>query len=301
MRKETILLGVVIGLGVKASPPSAQIPCLFEGPVYTAVAGGFVGDGFAVQFTPASLPIQLDSVGIYILSEGDSLWGWPDSIHQEFLISVYGDGGGMPGAELFADTVQADSLPPNWVIAYPNLMISSGDFWVASLQLTPFPFCEGVGVDSLCDYPDLNWWRYLGTWLPLFPKAGDLMICAYFTATGVEEGSNFRFPIVDFRLIQNEPNPFHHSTLITYTIPGIRGQGSGVSERVKIPVRLTIYDITGRLVETLVNESQESGVYRVQWDAKGLSSGIYYSRLSARIEQDKLNPYTQTRKIILLR
>ena len=128
---------------------------------------------------------------------------------------------------------------------------------------------------------------------------------------GVDEENDFRFPISDYRLLQNQPNPFHSTTLIRYIIPGIRGSGDqAISENMNVSVKLMVYDITGRLVETLVNESKESGVYGVQWDAKGLSSGIYFYRLTvgtihaASGESAKwreLPIQTVTRKMTLLR
>ena len=87
--------------------------------------------------------------------------------------------------------------------------------------------------------------------------------------------------------IENSPNPFHSSTTFRYQIPMTNpplspfikeGQGDLHT------IRLAIYDITGRLVKTLVNERQESGVYRVQWNGRDeeerdVPSGIYFYRL----------------------
>ena len=121
-------------------------------------------------------------------------------------------------------------------------------------------------------------------------------ICS--TIVGIEENRiEPSFPQF-FSLHQNQPNPFTSSTLIRYTLPGVRDQGSVVSE--PIYVNLSVHDITGRLVETLANESLESGVYRVQWDAKGLSSGIYFCSLTVGGLYES-NPYTSTRKMILLK
>jgi len=115
-----------------------------------------------------------------------------------------------------------------------------------------------------------------------------------YTPVGVEEEGDFRLPIADFRLFQNFPNPFHHSTLIQYQIPLpplIKGDQGGF----QIPVRLTIYDITGRLVETLINESQEPGIYQIPISSHQLpGSGIYFYRLST-------GHFTFTRKLTLLR
>ena len=72
-----------------------------------------------------------------------------------------------------------------------------------------------------------------------------------------------------FTLSQNYPNPFNSSTTISYSLPK------------SSPVELKLYDITGRVVSTLVNGSQNPGYYQVPFDANHLSSGVYFYRLNA--------------------
>jgi hypothetical protein len=113
-----------------------------------------------------------------------------------------------------------------------------------------------------------------------------------------EKRSEYRTPNIEFRLFKNHPNPFHSSTLIRYSIPSS-------SPASRIPhaspsgghhVSLNIYDITGRLIETLVDEVQEPGVYQVEWDSSPnqVASGIYFYRLTS-------GDFTSTRKLVLLR
>jgi hypothetical protein len=85
-----------------------------------------------------------------------------------------------------------------------------------------------------------------------------------------------------FFLAQNYPNPFNPSTTIRYELPK-----SGI-------VRLGVYDILGREVSLLVNEMKEAGSYRVEFDGSGLSSGVYFYRLTA-------SDFVQTRKLLLVR
>jgi hypothetical protein len=63
------------------------------------------------------------------------------------------------------------------------------------------------------------------------------------------------------------PNPFNPVTQIPYSVT--------VSQRVQI----TVYDVAGRLVETLVDEVKGPGDYVIEWNAAGLSSGVYFHRL----------------------
>jgi hypothetical protein len=86
--------------------------------------------------------------------------------------------------------------------------------------------------------------------------------------TGVEETASRPIQEV-FHLAQNYPNPFNPVTTISYELP----KDSDVT--------LTIYDITGRLIETLVDQKQNGGHYSVQWDAFQYSSGVYIYRIQA--------------------
>lgn len=72
-----------------------------------------------------------------------------------------------------------------------------------------------------------------------------------------------------FVLEQNYPNPFNPSTLIKYSIP----QDGFVS--------LNVYNLLGEIVATLVNGKQEAGRYEIDFDASGLSSGIYVYNLKS--------------------
>jgi len=77
-----------------------------------------------------------------------------------------------------------------------------------------------------------------------------------------------------YKLEQNYPNPFNPSTVIKYSIPtDVRGEMQ--------EVRLTVYDILGNEVATLVKENQKSGNYEVKFDASNFSSGLYFYRISA--------------------
>ena len=84
-----------------------------------------------------------------------------------------------------------------------------------------------------------------------------------------EESSVPEDRISDVKLLQNSPNPFHDITAISYCLPAAA------------QVTLATYDITGRLVETLVNETQHSGIHQVRWHRRNNPSGVYFYRLEA--------------------
>ncbi len=80
--------------------------------------------------------------------------------------------------------------------------------------------------------------------------------------------------IFTFHLQQNYPNPFNPVTTIEYSI-----QADGW--RSPRNVRLELYDILGRRVKMLVDEAKMPGTYRVVLDAQGLTSGVYFYRLTS--------------------
>jgi hypothetical protein len=97
-----------------------------------------------------------------------------------------------------------------------------------------------------------------------------------------EESSDFKVGNSRVVLLQNHPNPFNFRTMIQYQIPN-----TGY-------ISLKFYDLSGRLVETLVDERQEPGVYQVQWEGKDQASGVYFLNLS-------VGEFTTTKKMIILR
>jgi hypothetical protein len=109
-----------------------------------------------------------------------------------------------------------------------------------------------------------NYYRHLATWQE---------------PVSVEEET----PISNsFYLFNNYPNPFNPSTKIKFEIPT-----SGF-------VTLKIYDVLGNEIVTLVNEEKTLGTYEIEFDGKGLSSGLYFYTLTD-------GSYSETKKMILLK
>ena len=85
------------------------------------------------------------------------------------------------------------------------------------------------------------------------------------------------------QLFQNYPNPFNPKTVISYQLP------------VQTEVELSIYNILGQKVASLVSEKQPAGRHTVEWDASGFASGVYFYRLNTE------SGFIQTRKLIVLK
>jgi hypothetical protein len=99
--------------------------------------------------------------------------------------------------------------------------------------------------------------------------------------TAVEESDPQTLPTA-FQLSQNYPNPFNPTTTISYSVP--------MAER----VQLRVYDIMGREVALLVDEVKNPGTYRVAFDGKDLSSGIYFYQMQA-------GAFSQVRRLALVK
>ncbi|MDR3627646.1 MAG: T9SS type A sorting domain-containing protein [Ignavibacteriaceae bacterium] len=90
------------------------------------------------------------------------------------------------------------------------------------------------------------------------------------------------FPKGTFRLEQNFPNPFNPTTLISFEIP------------FQAMVSITVYNLIGQKVATLVNENMTAGSYSKSWNAAAIPSGVYIYRLQA-------GALAATRKLILIK
>jgi len=102
--------------------------------------------------------------------------------------------------------------------------------------------------------------------------------------TSVEDEMQF-----EFALEQNYPNPFNPVTTINFTLPNV-----GTTHELSQQAKLTVYNLLGQEVRTLVNEAKPAGSYQIQFDASDLPSGIYFYSLT-------YGNHIQTRKLALLK
>jgi hypothetical protein len=87
---------------------------------------------------------------------------------------------------------------------------------------------------------------------------------------------------MEYALEQNYPNPFNPETHFEMRIANF-----GL-------VNVSVFDMLGREVTTLVNEEKAPGVYTIRWNASGMPSGVYYYRMSA-------GGFTAVRKMVLIK
>lgn len=98
---------------------------------------------------------------------------------------------------------------------------------------------------------------------------------------GVQTSGEVDIPRV-FKLEQSCPNPFTTRTTISFSIPKDAW------------VTLKVYNLTGQLVEILVDEPMSIGYHKVDWDARDVPSGLYFYRIQA-------DEYTATKRMIIIR
>jgi hypothetical protein len=89
-------------------------------------------------------------------------------------------------------------------------------------------------------------------------------------------------------LLQNYPNPFNPQTAIGFSLLAVGN------------VTLKVYNVLGQEVAVLIdNERMENGEHEVQFDASGLTSGVYFYRID--VAQNGILSYTATRKLLLIK
>lgn len=108
----------------------------------------------------------------------------------------------------------------------------------------------------------------------------DFCTIKYSIPTGISHNGN---EVPDkFSLEQNYPNPFNPGTIISFSLPK------------ESNVKLSVFDMSGKEVSELVNSTLTPGNYNINFDGKGVSSGIYFYRLDA-------GDFTATKKMVLIK
>ncbi len=142
---------------------------------------------------------------------------------------------------------------------------NAGDNWTQITSGIYYPFVDAIGFDSVQ-------YGYAGTLNGGLYKSN---------ASTPIRNTITEIPIA-FVLEQNYPNPFNPTTTIKYFLAK------------DCNVKLKVYDLLGRDIETIVNGYQSAGYYQYIFDASRLSSGIYIYRLET-------DSYSESRRMILVR
>ena len=107
-----------------------------------------------------------------------------------------------------------------------------------------------------------------------------IIIDATYSPTNIPSLKDNAYSPENYVLYQNFPNPFNPSTVIKFNLPKFSR------------VILKIYNLTGREIETLINDYQPEGMYEIKWQPAGLPSGIYFYTIQA-------GKFKETKKLLL--
>ncbi|MEL6821205.1 MAG: FlgD immunoglobulin-like domain containing protein, partial [Calditrichota bacterium] len=172
---------------------------------------------------------------------------------------------GDPGESLFLLQLQKNVVADRYEMSVTRLVENF---------LNPM---DAVLVDNLLYVLEWNFVNQPRIWKVTLPT----------TQTSIEDPLSVP---MQFRLEQNYPNPFNPSTVIRYAVPE------------NSVVQISIYNVAGQKVRTLVNKRQHAAIYSVEWDGTNdqgipVSSGIYVYRLTT----SKSSVGTIARKMVLIR
>ena len=98
----------------------------------------------------------------------------------------------------------------------------------------------------------------------------------------------------EFALNQNYPNPFNPATAIDFAVPN------------NARVTLSVFNLLGQEIRTLVSGERQPGAYSVTWDGrddfgKAVASGLYIYKMTAISTSGEAGNFTQSRKLMLLK
>jgi uncharacterized delta-60 repeat protein len=224
--------------------------------------GYSTGSGTDYDFAVVSLTPSGGERWVYRYDGPGSTWDEPYAItmglDSSIYVAGYSMGSGTDGD--FTVVSLTDSGLERWVYRYDG----PANRWDGAQSII-------MGSDSIV---------YVAGYSEGNGPEGDFLVVSLSPDVGVQEGPN-RPSIPGFRLLQNSPSPFHHSTVISYSLP------------LASEVSLCIYDITGRVVETLVNETQQPGIHQVPWNRKTNPSSVYFYELRA-------GEFVETRKMVVV-
>ncbi len=165
----------------------------------------------------------------------------------------------------FVITVYIDNNNVKWIGTYEGFAIFNDTTW----QVFPYTFISDVVNFTKDKYG--NMWICGGVGLYVYNPNG---------VVGVE---NISSSVPDkFKLHQNYPNPFNPRTVVSFSLP-VAGD-----------VSLKVYDVRRREVQTLVNERMSAGTYEAAIDGSGLTSGVYFYKLTT-------GNFSETKKMILIK
>lgn len=258
----------------------------------------------AMQVAGSRIWICTNNTRIYYSSNNGANWSIQTTSPEVSTYAIWFDYTGNPlGYTGGAGLLRSTNFGSNWT---PAATIGAGNY--AGMAGTPFfsgmlyyvksgnnniYWTNGTGNSFIVHtapagtYRHITTGRYTGGPYVLYAvrNNGGISRTMIFTE-GIKKISDIA-PI-NYTLYQNYPNPFNPNTKIRFEVAktalSLRGDN----------VRLAVYDILGREVQTIVNEQLKPGTYEVEWNASNYPSGVYYYKLT-------IGEFSETRKAALIK
>lgn len=264
-------------------------------PVQTdsSLSGFFQIEAMAPNQVPVMVFVGFD----YVDSHGDSIRSL-SSKTGDFIVSPQETASAFHrGLVISSDFpvpetgLEPDAIQMSNVFGLDLEKTSANDLSSLSIRYTENELTPQQQIDLIKVFRwDLNEerWKQIGgqvdtTHFTVTVSTAETGIFAAFTSTNptsiIEQ--SVEIPTVN-QLHQNYPNPFNPSTTITFDVAET------------LPVKLTVFDILGREVTTLVNATLSPGSYSSQFNMNSLASGVYVYRI-------QIGSYTQTRTMMLIK
>ena len=245
------------------------------------------GNLLAVRFTPLQYPSKIHRIKIYCAGSDAGV----------AIAQIWDDdeSDNLPGSVLSPQV--GFSLVPGWNVkdvSQLDIIINTGDVYIGIIETSQTP---PIGIDT---DPPIDGRSYVnvagappggtdGLWTSLSDIfAGDFMIRTELDSAsnvGIEDPFDVSIPQA-FRLGQNYPNPFNPVTTLEFDLPE------------NAATRLSLFDLTGREIMTVIDRELSAGHYQFQLDGHDLVSGIYIYQIYVNGQQKS---YMATRKLILLK
>jgi len=232
----------------------------------------FHDDGTAESYTYleydyVSLAVKYDTFfgkgGVKVV--GFKFYMVDEGYREDINFRVWDDDGpdGLPGTILYELSIDDTWLPQGWneIIIGPTYQFNiDGGYFYCGIEGPSVTHAYGVDESS-------SGWslRFVeGEW---YDESVEYMVRALVEkSVGMEDETEAKLNSIQSVF----PNPFRDKLAIQYVVPAGMNKG----------IELTVFDITGKRIQILVNESQSPGEYKFEWDASNWPVGIYFIKLS---------------------
>jgi len=216
-------------------------------------------DMFAARFTPVlTPPATITGARIYVNSTDTFEW----------VAVCPDDGSGRPDV---LNPIQIENDPgvsstPSWLeIPFDIWWNSTDDIWLVARWYDSKAL--GVGTDMDAPVSGRSWWHNASSGWTNFTTGDYSFRLTMEPTTGTGEGSGI--PAV-YAMSAPWPNPSAGRVSILLSVPQSEGQ-----------INLSVFDLSGRCVDTIANDVFKAGEHSVVWDPSSISTGIYFLRMNA--------------------